>query len=460
MTSVNYLGIQTQDSSEISEKITTTTLNAIREILPDCMIKQACEQIGYSYRNRILSPVVTVLHMILAAIWPEESFNASWQVLWTAVSSRFPELKGRSPSRASVSKARARLPLSLWDKLFAYISQKAQEVAEDFAYWKGHRIVLLDGTCVSMTDEPELFETFGVNNGYHGKGRYPLARIVAVCLANTMTVINYALGRYDQSEWVLAWSILNSLKKGDLLVADRYFAAAHFYHYYSSLGLEFLTRAHQNLKISRIKPIHSYSQNDFLGWLKINKNYRKRDGCLAEKILVRFIRATVRMRGKRQVIWLVTSMLDDRQYPAAQIVELYGRRWRIETLFRQLKVRLAADVLRSQSPDGVRKEVAARFVALNIVHTIMLESALRHNVDPMRISFVHAIRAILMFSPALGCEVIFKLPQIYDAMLLEIASQLVPDRAGRNEPRAVTRQRKHYPALRVTRAEWRKRYAA
>lgn len=460
MISINNLGIRRQDSPEISEKIAATTLNTIREILPDCMIKQVCEQIGYSYRNRILCPVVTVLHMILAAIWPEESFNAGWQVLWTAASSRFHELKGKSPSRASVSKARARLPLVLWDKLFACLSQKAQEMAEDFAYWRGHRIVLLDGTCVSMADKPDLFKTFGINTGYHGKGRYPLARIATLCMANTMTVISYALGRYDQSETALAFSILNTLKKGDLVVADRYFAAAHFYHYYTSLGLEFLTRAHQRLKISRIKPVYSYSRYDFLGWLKINKNYREKDACLAEKILVRFIRVTVRIRGKRRVIWLVTSLLDDKRYPAAEVVELYGRRWRIETLFRELKVRLSADVLRSQSSDGVRKEVAARFVALNIVHTIMLESALRYNVDPTRISFVHAVRAILMFSPALACEVIFKLPKIYDAMLLEIASQIVPQRPGRNEPRAVRRDRKHYPALRVTRAEWRKQYAA
>jgi hypothetical protein len=458
--SKSNIGIWPQDPPEISEKIAATTLNCIREVLPDCMVKQACEQIGYRYRSRILSPVVTVLHMILTAIWPEESFNASWQVLWTTVSSRFTELKGKSPTRASVSKARARLPLSLWDKIFAYLSQKAQEIAKDLAYWRGHRIVLLDGTCVSMPDRPELFETFGINTGYHGKGRYPLARIVTVCLANTMTVIRYALGRYDQSETALAFSIFNTLKKGDLVVADRYFAAAHFYCYYKSLALEFLTRAHQRLKMSRIKPVHSYSRNDFLGWLKINKNYREKDTYLAEKILVRFIQATVRIRGQRQVIWLVTSLLDDRQYPAPEIVEIYGRRWRIETLFRRLKVRLSADVLRSHSPDGVRKEVAARFVALNIVATIMLESALRHNVDPMRISFVRAVRAILMFSPALACEAIFKLPQIYDAMLLEIASELVPQRPGRNEPRAVRRQRKHYPALRVTRAEWRKRYAA
>jgi len=149
------------------------------------------------------------------------------------------------------------------------------------------------------------------------------------------------------------------------------------------------------------------------------------------------VQATVRVRGRRQVIWLVTSLLDEKQYPAAEIVQLYGRRWRVETAFEQLKVRLSADVLRSHSPDGIRKEFAARCIALNVVHALLVEAACIHQVDPMRISFAHAVRAIVIFSVALACEPIVKLPKIYSALLCEIAHHLVPERPGRLEPRAI-----------------------
>ncbi len=460
MISKNSFGNRRQDSPAISEKIVATTLNTIQKLLPESKIRQTCNEVGYTYRDRILNPAVVVLHMILAALWPEESFNAGWQVLWTAVAGRFPKLQGQSPSRGSISKARRRLPLTFWDRLFVHLCQKSQALAEVFAYWRGHRVVLLDGTCVSMTAEPALFEAFGTNTGDHGRGRYPLARIVTVCLANTMTVIHYIVGRYKQGESALAMSVLKMLRQGDLLVADRRFAGANLYCNYRALGLEFLTRANQRLKISGIKRVHAYSRHDFLGWLTVNKNHRKNDPGLAAKVLVRLIQTTVRIRGKRRVIWLVTSLLDAQQYPAVEIVGLYGRRWRIESLFEQLKIRLSADVLRSHNPEGIHKELAARFIALNIVHSIMLESANRYTVDPMHISFAYAVRAVLMFSPALACEPIFALPQIYEAMLFEIACHVVPERAGRNEPRAVRREHKHYPALRVTRAEWRQKYAA
>jgi hypothetical protein len=458
--SKNTIDTPVKNPEKISDSLERISFNSVRKVLPDSAIVQACKAADYKYRQRKITPIVTVLHMIMAAIWPEDSFNASWQVLWAVFVSRFTDFSGESPSRGRVSQARARLPLEFWRFLFEWICQKVQELSTAFDRWKGHRVVLLDGTCVSMADNKDLFEEFGRATGYHGKCKYPLARLVTLCIANTMMVLDYAMGRYNQDENSLARSLLKKLQKGDLLLADRHFAAAHFYWYYKSLGLEFLTKAHQRLKISCIKPIKSYAQNDFIGWLKINENYRQTDPYLPAKIMVRFIRVLVRERGQRKTVWLVTSLLDDKLYPAKEIAELYGKRWRIETLFREVKINLSADVLRSLSPDGIRKEVAARLIAVNIVRTIMLEAAIECGVDPVRISFVHAVRAIVMFSPALATEPIWKLPQVYKAMLKEIAAHIVPERPGRNEPRAVTRERKHYPKLRSTREQWRRAYAA
>jgi len=461
MMSMNKIGNSRQNSERISAQFQQVILNSIRNILPDNMIEQTCREIGYKFRRRKITPVVTVLHMVMAALWPEESFNACWQVLWDSFISWFPQLSGQCPSRGRVAEARGRLPLPLWQRLFGRISAKAQGLSEAYDKWKGHRVVLADGTCVSMSAEADLFDAFGVNTGYHGSGRYPLARLVSLCLAGTMTIIDYAIGGYRDGESTLIFGILKSLRKGDLLIADRHFAAAHFYVRYQSMGLEFLTRAHQCLKISRVKRRFCYSANDFIGRLNINKNYRRQDPSLPASMDVRFIKARLRIRGKYRVVWFVTSLMDAKRYPARQIVDLYARRWRIETLFRELKIDLSADVLRSQRPDGVRKEIIARLTALNIVRSIMLEAAAKAKMDdPLRISFVHAVRAIISFSAALSRMPLALVWDIYEAMLVEIASHVNPERPGRLEPRAVCRERKHYPSLRMTRAQWRARHAA
>jgi hypothetical protein len=311
-----------------------------------------------------------------------------------------------------------------------------------------------------MPDTAVLFKQFGTNTGCNGKGKYPLARLVTVCLANTMAIIDYALGCYTESEDSLAFKLFGKLEKSDLLVADRRFAAAHYYARYRSMGLEFLTRIHQCTKMSRIKRIWSYGKNDFVGWLKINPVYLRKDPALPTRVMVRFIQTAFRIRGRRTVVWLATSLLDSQKYPACEIAQIYASRWRIETLFHQTKVNMGADVLRSRRAEAIRKEIAARLIAVNIVRMIMLEAAANSGVQPLRLSFAYTIRAIIGFAPALATEPQWKLANIYQAMLCEIAAHLVSERPGRIEPRAIRRETKHYPSLKTTRAQWRTDYAA
>ena len=162
----NTIGISGGNSTKISVQCQQVILNSVRKLLPDRMIEQTCKEVGYAFRRRKITPVITVLHMIMAAVWPEESFNASWQVLWSTCVSWFPQLSGKCPTRARVSEARARLPLPLWRRLFERLSMQAQKMSQTYDKWRGHRIVLTDGTCVSMSDNPQLIEAFGVNTGY------------------------------------------------------------------------------------------------------------------------------------------------------------------------------------------------------------------------------------------------------------------------------------------------------
>jgi len=328
------IGTAPRVSAKISDSLQNVVLHSIRNVVSDELIERISREVDYRFRKRKITPVVTVLHMILSALWPEESFNACWQVLWDTFISWFPQFQGQSPSRRRVSEARGRPPLTLWRHLFEAVSQQAQQRSEGYDSWKGHRVVLTDGTCVSMVHTPELVKAFGVNHGHHGRGRYPLARLVTVCLAGTMTILDYALGGYRRGESSLLSSILGSLHPGDLLIGDRHFAGAPLYVEYQNHGLEFVTRAHHRLKIAKVKRLLRYSPEDFIGRLTIHKLYRRKDPSLPTHIDVRLLKAVVRIRGRRQHVWFTTSLLDPRRYPADQIVALYLQRWRIETLSR------------------------------------------------------------------------------------------------------------------------------
>lgn len=90
-------------TSKSPVSLESVTLNSIRKMLPDTTIHDAFRQVNYDYRKRFITSVVTVLHMILAAIWPEESFNAALQLSWASFVANCPSMAGKSPSRGTVS---------------------------------------------------------------------------------------------------------------------------------------------------------------------------------------------------------------------------------------------------------------------------------------------------------------------------------------------------------------------
>jgi hypothetical protein len=447
-------------TSNFSTDLESLTFNSIRKVLPDKAISEACRNAGYDYRKRIITPIVTVLHMIVSAIWPDDSFIASWQLTWSAFAANTPCFAGQSPHNGSVVKARKRLPLQVWKNIVQWISQQAQDNSEAVAYWRSHRVVSVDGTCLTLADEPELRKQFGISKGNYGARKYPLAKLVCLCLTEAMTLIDYRLGGYCDDENALLAPMLKILRKGDLLVGDRHFAGANLYWHYMQNGLEYLTRAHQRLKISHLKKLCSYNTNDFIARLKTGDAYRRENPEMPKFIKARFIRVKTGSYRDRKPIWLVTSLLDVKQYPAEEIARIYLKRWRIEMVFEQLKIKGGADLLRSKSVDGIHKEVAARICAINIIRTIMLQAAAADGVDVMHISFVGAVRAIIVFAPVIAQQPVWRLPLIYQAMLKEIASHLVPERPGRLEPRKITHEARGYPKLKTTREQWRKQYAA
>ena len=144
------IGKMAEETSNIFASFESVTFNSIRKALPDSVIIDACIEAGHTYRVRRITPVLTVLHMIVAAIWPEDSFVASWQLLWSSFVAAFPCLRKKSPSRGGVANARKRLPLAVWEKIVAWLCQQAQNHSEAIAHWRSHRVVAVDGTCMTL----------------------------------------------------------------------------------------------------------------------------------------------------------------------------------------------------------------------------------------------------------------------------------------------------------------------
>jgi hypothetical protein len=119
------------------------------------------------------------------------------------------------------------------------IAQAADEASAPWSTWRGHRVLALDGTALSMEDNPELKSEFGVPNTKHGLGRYPLVRMTVAMLGGTMAIVDYELGPYRSAENAMAMKMLPRYRRGDLVLADRRFAGANYYAAYQRRGVDY-----------------------------------------------------------------------------------------------------------------------------------------------------------------------------------------------------------------------------
>ncbi len=145
-------------------------------------------------------------------------------------------------------------------------------------------------------------------------------------------------------------------------------------------------------------------------------------------------------------ITLVTALLDQVTYPDASLAELYRRRWQIEVCFRDIKTTLGLDVLRTQTPAMIDKEIHLQAIAYNVVRALMLEAARQHDLPPCRLSFKGTVGVLHAFAPLFD-PIKKNAGQRYEELLLALACAPVPLRPNRSEPRAVKRRPKPFQLL-------------
>ncbi|MCH8854094.1 MAG: transposase [Planctomycetes bacterium] len=133
--------------------------------------------------------------------------------------------------------------------------------------------------------------------------------------------------------------------------------------------------------------------------------------------------------------WLLTSLTDDQEFTHSELVNLYHRRWQIETLYREWKHTLDIQNLRSHTPPGLFKEIYAQLLLNNLIRWTMTEAAEPTTLDAVDFSFVatvshikNALLQMLRASPG-------QIKLIYQILLMDVRSCRIRKRPGRSYPR-------------------------
>jgi len=366
----------------------------------------------------------------------------------------FAQLFDDSLADSSLSERRTRLPWEVFTELMRLgLRARAAVAAHPDAFWRGWRLVALDGTQFSLTNTPQIKAT--ARKAKSRRGRAAFAKITTGVLLELglHNPLAAAIGRGGQSEWVLALELLAHLPARALLLADRLHGCAAFIAAARAacekVGSHFLIRARTNIRVQVLKRFKDGSR-----LVRVPVRQKGKPRVIVQWLELREIRVRVQRPGQRaQELRLWTSLLDPKRAPAQELIELYARRWEHELYYRELKRQLRkSEVLQSHTVATGAQEIAAVVLASALLAQERARAA-AGQTPVLRVSFVKTLELLrpLWLVLALGGDLLSaRQKQQLTERFLERAGRLVTRRRRRPRscPRAVRQPVSGWPRLR------------
>jgi hypothetical protein len=327
--------------------------------------------------------------------------------------------------------------------------------------WCGHRVLAVDGSTVTAPDTPDNQTSFPQQSVQKRGCGFPIIRIVALLSLATGMLTAWATGNWHQHELSLLQTLWDCLRPGDVLLGDRGFSTwgllAQCLH--RNLHAVFRVRGSVRGDFRRGKRLSRHER--LVQWRKPYQRHAtiapELWAALPDVLTLRLVRCRLAIPGfrTREVI-LVTTLLDSQKYSPAALGQLYYRRWAMELSLRSLKTILQMEHLSCKTPGNLEREIRMHFLVHNLVRHLMLQAARVHRVPLDRVSFAGALAAARRYGEALlQARSERSRHALREELLRVIAQDLVPERPGRREPRAVKRRPKPYPRLMRHRSRFR-----
>jgi hypothetical protein len=306
-----------------------------------------------------------------------------------------PSTTGKTVALSSIAESRQHLGATAMADLFAQTASAWAHAKAAETEWHGLAVYAIDGSTQPVPDTPENRAVFGgqTNGGTQDSSAYPMIRMVVLQSARTHLLAAARTGPYvGSSELSLTDELITEIPAYSVTLVDRNFLCGRFLQPLRNGAKErhFVTRAKKNTVMHEVAVL---GPGDRLVELNHSADDRKRDPSLPKRWTARAI--SYRIDGGTDQI-LLTSLLDAKAFPAAEIIELYHERWEVELGFDEKKTKMLGGkpALRSKTADGVRQELWGVLLAYNLIRLEMCEVADEAGVPPLRISFIAALRLI------------------------------------------------------------------
>ncbi len=369
------------------------SLGVVTKLFPAAVIDAVLEESGrQSQRQRQLPARVMVYYAIALAFYMESSTVEVLRCLleglrWLSWGDGGIQVTGKS----GISQARSRLGAAPLRRLYDKVVLPQAVAATKGAWYRGWRLVSLDGSTLDVADTEANAAGFGRPGASRGRSGYPQLRFVSLVENGTHVLFGAEQSDYGTAEAILARRVITHLTPEMLCLADRGLVGFELWSQAVERGAALCWRVRKNAVLPCFERL---SDGSYLSKLYRSDKDRRQD---RNGHLVRVV--DYRLHGieaAEPLYRLITSITDAAAAPARELAALYHERWEIETALGELKTYLRGRriVLRSKTPDLVRQQFYGLLLAHFAIRSLMHEAALKADRDPDELSFIHAVRVI------------------------------------------------------------------
>ena len=355
---------------------------------------------------------------------------------------------------SSWSDRRARLPWEVFADLMRRALRPLATRRHRDAFWRGWRLLALDGTQYSVTNTPQIAATTTKARSRRGRAAFAKITVSVLLELGLHNPLAAGIGRDGESEWELARRLLAQLPKRALLLGDRLYGVPAFmsqaWARCQQVGSHFLVRVPRTIKARVVVRLPDGSRR-----IRVAVREPRRPWHIVGSLEIREIRVEVGRKGFRQhALRLGTSLLDYRTAPALELAQLYATRWEHEVYFRETKrILRQTDVLQSHTLVTAAQELAAIVLATAMLARERARAA-HGQVPVLRVKFGVLLAVVRSTWFYLGpCEDLLterQKQQIVQRGHALMRRCLTAPRRSRTNPRAVRQPVRKWPRLMQT----------
>jgi len=265
---------------------------------------------------------------------------------------------GTLPSERSYSDACAKLPQEI---VYQQVKMSHQdEYKETGKTFRGLKVIIPDGTKISMSPTEETVAKYG-----EGQGHYVQTQALGFYDLSTGTFEDFKFEHSKTSERTITMQHMSRNKVKSLYLTDAGYNGMAFIARSLEMNQEVLM---QFKNCAQMKTFLKSQKRSSVIDIKLTKthlyNHPEHKHLLGKHIKVRLIRTRGTSKLRSQV--LITTLIDEKKFRWQDLTKLYLQRYSVELAFRHLKTKIGIERIRKRTIQRIEQLLLAAIVLYNM----------------------------------------------------------------------------------------------